>query len=198
NSDGKRSGNLGNAAAFSFYPTKNLGALGDGGAVTTNDTALFNTVKMLRNYGAATKYVNNVLGFNSRLDEIQAAFLSVKLKHLDTDNLSRRTIAGRYLSEIKNEKIALPKTENNPSNVYHLFVVRVKNRDAFMQHLKKNGIGCLIHYPIPPHKQKALPQLQDLRFPVSEQLHREVVSIPISPVMAHRETDRTIAVLNSY
>ncbi|MAZ73967.1 MAG: aminotransferase [Flavobacteriaceae bacterium] len=198
NTQGKRAGNLANAAGFSFYPSKNLGALGDGGAVTTNDFSLTTAIKMLRNYGTATKYVNEILGVNSRLDEIQAAFLSVKLPKLDADNAKRRTIAKRYLSEIKTEKITLPFYDESENHVFHLFVVQVENRTDFMAYLDKNQVGHLIHYPIPPHLQKALPEFNLLKFPITEKIHQTVLSLPMSPVMSNSEVEKVIKVLNNY
>lgn len=195
---GKRAGNLADAAGFSFYPAKNLGALGDGGAVTTNDDALALVIRKLRNYGMASKYENEYIGINSRLDEIQAAILSCKLPSLDRDNELRRVVAGRYLSEVKNKKIQLPDFDGSGSHVFHLFVVRVKDRAGFMKYLKENGIGCLIHYPIAPHQQEALSEFKHLHFPISEQIHREVVSIPISPIMTEDQITTVISVLNSY
>lgn len=195
---GKRAGNLGDAAGFSFYPTKNLGALGDGGAVTTNDDALAEVIKKLRNYGTSTKYVNELLGFNSRLDELQAAFLNTKLPMLDSDNERRRAIAKKYISGIKNEKIVLPNYDGRENHVFHLFVVRVENRNEFIDYLDRNGVGHLIHYPIPPHQQKALSELLHLSFPNTEKIHNQVLSIPMSPVMTDEETERVISVLNSY
>jgi dTDP-4-amino-4,6-dideoxygalactose transaminase len=191
-------GNLGDAAGFSFYPTKNLGALGDGGAITTNDDALAEVVRKLRNYGSSSKYVNDVLGFNSRLDEIQASFLSCKLKSLDKDNASRQGIAKRYISEINNDKIQLPVVRHGESHVFHLFVVRVTNRMHFMEYLKEKNVGSLIHYPIPPHRQEALKELSQLSFPISEKIHDEVVSIPMSPVLTDEEVNTVISVLNNY
>ncbi|MBT8261711.1 MAG: DegT/DnrJ/EryC1/StrS family aminotransferase [Bacteroidia bacterium] len=196
--DGKLAGNLGHAAGFSFYPTKNLGALGDGGAITTNDSKLAEVVRKLRNYGTSSKYVNDILGFNSRLDELQAVFLRTKLPYLNADNKRRMEIAKRYLSEVENEKITLPVHTGETDHVFHLFVVRVKDRLEFMEYLKDNGIGTLIHYPIPPHKQQALEEYAHLSFPVCEQIHREVVSIPMSPVMMDNEVSRVISILNSY
>ncbi|MBV1923996.1 MAG: DegT/DnrJ/EryC1/StrS family aminotransferase [Flavobacteriaceae bacterium] len=195
--DGNRAGNLGDAAGFSFYPTKNLGALGDGGAITTNDSDLAEIVKKLRNYGTSSKYVNDEIGFNSRLDEIQASFLRCKLPYLDEDNLKRRNIAQRYVSEIKNKKIILPTFEGE-SHVFHLFVVRVENRNHFETYLTKNEIGFLIHYPIALHHQKALKEFKDLSFPVSEMIHQQVISLPMSPVMKDIEVDKVISVLNAY
>lgn len=195
---GKRAGNLADAAGFSFYPAKNLGALGDGGAVTTNNEALAAAVRKLRNYGMAAKYVNEVVGINSRLDEIQAAILSCKLPLLDEDNEKRRQIAGRYLSEINNPKITLPFYNGSLNHVFHLFVVRVADREAFRQFLRTNEVDTLIHYPISPHQQEALQEYNQLQFPVAEKIHRDVVSIPISPVMSPEEADTVISVLNRY
>jgi len=196
--NGKGAGNLGDAAGFSFYPTKNLGALGDGGAVTTNDEKLAAAIIKLRNYGTSSKYVNDVLGFNSRLDELQAAFLSCKLGSLDADNELRRSIAKRYISEIKNKKINLPFYDGSTNHVFHLFVVRVIDRDNFVAYLTKNEVGSLVHYPIAPHRQKALAEYAHLNFSVTEKIHCEVVSIPISPVMTSEEVDTIILVLNNY
>ncbi len=198
NEAGKCAGNLGNAAGFSFYPTKNLGALGDGGAVTTNDDELAEVIIKLRNYGASTKYVNDLLGFNSRLDEVQAAFLNVKLPVLDSDNERRRAIAKKYILEINNEKIILPQYDGSENHIFHLFVVRIKNRNEFVDHLDRNGIGHLIHYPIPPHKQEALLEYSHLKFTITEQIHNEVMSIPISPIMTDETVNRVISILNSY
>lgn len=194
----EKAGNLGDAAGFSFYPAKNLGALGDGGAVTTNNDALAKAIRMFRNYGTSTKYVNEVLGLNSRLDEIQAAFLSIKLGSLDEDNAQRRAVAKQYIAEIKNEKITLPKYSGTDDHVFHLFVVQVDDRASFVAHLNAHKVGHLIHYPIAPHQQKALPELHDLSFPVAEALHNCVVSIPISPVMTGDQVSTVITVLNSY
>ncbi|MEP2937006.1 MAG: DegT/DnrJ/EryC1/StrS family aminotransferase [Gilvibacter sp.] len=196
--NGKKAGNIGHAAGFSFYPTKNLGAMGDGGAVTTNDSALAKTVSMLANYGSRSKYVNELPGFNSRLDELQAAFLSVKLKSLDTDNTQRRVIAKRYLSEIANTKIRLPYYSGGKDHVFHLFVVRVDDRSKFESYLQENQIGSLVHYAIPPHKQTALGEFKDNSFPVCEAIHNTVVSIPMSPVMTAAEVTQVIKVLNDY
>lgn len=195
---GKLAGNLGDAAGFSFYPTKNLGALGDAGAVTTNNAELASAIKKLRNYGTTSKYVNDELGFNSRLDEIQAAILSIKLPHLQEDNNLRLQIAKRYLSEITNNKIRLPNYDGSANHVFHLFVVRVENRTDFMDHLEKNEVGTMIHYPIAPHKQKALTEYSELNFPVAEEIHSQVVSLPMNPLMTEDEVEKVIFVLNSY
>jgi len=198
NYTGKRAGSLGNAAGFSFYPVKNLGALGDGGAVTTNDENLAAIIRKLRNYGTSAKYENEYIGINSRLDEIQAAFLSCKLPTLDRDNELRRMIANRYLSEIKNKKIELPGFDGSGNHVFHLFVIRVKDRVGFMEYLSDNGVGCLVHYPVAPHQQVALLEFNNLHFPITEKIHSEVVSIPISPVMTDDQVTTVITVLNSY
>ena len=198
NEEGKFAGNIGDAAGFSFYPTKNLGALGDGGAVTTNDDALADVIRKYRNYGASTKYVNEILGLNSRLDEIQATFLNCKLPTLDVDNNRRREIAKKYISKISNKKITLPEWDGSDTHVFHLFVVCVENRTDFIDYLNQNGIGSLIHYPIPPHKQQALSEYSHLSFPVTEKIHNEVVSIPISPILTDGDINRVISVLNSW
>ena len=194
----KKAGNFGNAAGFSFYPGKNLGALGDAGAVTTNDTELAKMIHSLRNYGSEEKYVNDFIGINSRLDEIQAAFLTIKLDDLDQDNIIRRQIARRYISEIKNNKIILPSYNNSENHVFHLFVIRTKNRDALKEYLLSNNIQTLIHYPIPPHKQKALFLLKNLSFTITENIHNEVLSLPISPVLEEDEVGFIIKTLNEY
>jgi dTDP-4-amino-4,6-dideoxygalactose transaminase len=198
NVKGVLAGNLGDAAGFSFYPTKNLGALGDGGAVTTNDEELASVIRKLRNYGSSSKYVNDYVGINSRLDEIQAAWLRCKLPSLDTGNGERRKIAKRYLSEIKNEKIKLPFYDGSENHNFHLFVIMVKDRNGFIDYLTENGIGTLIHYPIAPHKQQAFSEYKDLNFPTTERIHEEVVSIPMSPILTTEEVTRIISVLNSY
>jgi dTDP-4-amino-4,6-dideoxygalactose transaminase len=194
----KKAGNFGNASGFSFYPGKNLGALGDAGAVTTNDAQLAKMIYSLRNYGSEEKYVNDFIGVNSRLDEIQAAFLTIKLPDLDQDNTIRRQIARQYISEVKNEKIVLPFYDDSENHVFHLFVIRTKDRTALQNYLLKNNIQTLIHYPIPPHKQKALFFMQQLSFPITEKIHKEVLSLPISPVMEDAEVDFVIEILNGY
>lgn len=194
----KRAGNLGHAAGFSFYPSKNLGALGDGGAVTTSDDALAIAIKKLRNYGTSTKYVNEVLGINSRLDEIQAAFLSRKLKMLDEDNKHRQYIAKRYISKINNPKIKLPFYDESSNHVFHLFVVQVANRNHFMNYLDTNKVGHLIHYPIAPHQQEALGMFKNISLPTTEKIHQHVISIPMSPVMTEDQIVKVIEVVNAY
>ena len=198
----KKAGNLADAAAFSFYPGKNLGALGDAGAITTNDDALAKVIFAMRNYGSEQKYHNEYIGVNSRLDELQAAFLNVKLPNLDKENKIRQSIAKRYLAEIKNEKIILPTWDFSGNHVFHLFVVRTSDRDRLQSYLKQNNIETLIHYPIAPHKQIAFASetsgWSSLSYPITEKIHQEVVSLPISPVMAKDEVDYVITVLNKY
>lgn len=193
-----KSGNVSNAAAFSFYPGKNLGALGDGGAVTTNDSELAKTIQSLRNYGSEEKYKNEYVGVNSRLDELQAGFLNVKLPNLDAENTIRRTIANRYLSEIKNDKIILPFWDLSENHVFHLFVIRTENRNTLQQYLLENGIQTVIHYPIPPHQQKAFSNWNHLSFPITEKIHDEVLSLPMSPVLTKEEVGFIISILNNY
>jgi dTDP-4-amino-4,6-dideoxygalactose transaminase len=194
-----KSGNLGDAAGFSFYPGKNLGALGDAGAVTTNDKELFKTVRALGNYGSNEKYVNIYKGLNSRLDELQAAILDVKLKYIEDENNARRLVAKKFINGINNPKIILP---NNPSeekeHVWHVFVIRTENRDALQAHLTKAGIHTIIHYPIPPHKQKAYKEMNQLSFPISEKMHEEVLSLPISSVLEDQEIEAIINAINQY
>lgn len=198
NNENIKAGNLGHAAGFSFYPTKNLGALGDAGAITTNDDALAEILKKLRNYGSSSKYVNQYIGLNSRLDEVQASFLRIKLPYLDEDNEKRISIANQYFSKISNPNISLPNVSNNGHHIYHQFVVRVRNRDGFITHLKNKEIGTLIHYPIPPHQQEALKEYKNLSFPITEKIHEEVVSLPMSPMLTDTEVQQIIQALNSY
>jgi dTDP-4-amino-4,6-dideoxygalactose transaminase len=191
----------GGACAYSFYPGKNLGALGDGGAVVTNDEELAKVVQSLRNYGSEAKYQNEYIGVNSRLDEIQAAFLNVKLPHLDAENSIRRAIAQRYLNEIKNDKIILPTLSLRgtlQSHVFHLFVIRTENRNYLQQYLLENGIQTVIHYPIAPHQQKAFTSWNKLSFPITEKIHKEVLSLPISPVLTMDEVSFIVSILNRY
>lgn len=192
------SSGAGGAVAYSFYPGKNLGALGDGGAVTTNDSELAKVIQSLRNYGSETKYYNDHIGINSRLDELQAAFLNVKLPNLDAENEKRRIIAGRYLSEIKNDKIILPFWDLSNNHVFHLFVIRTQNRLELQEFLYQKGIQTVIHYPIPPHNQKALSLWNHLSFPITQKIHDEVLSLPISPVLTMDEVSYIIDVLNKY
>jgi len=195
---GKRVGNLGDAAGFSFYPSKNLGALGDAGGVATNDIKLAEMIRILRNYGSYKKYYNKYQGINSRLDELQAAVLLVKLKYLNKDNKKRQKIAKRYLEEIRNDQLILPELGSNESNVWHLFVVRTKNRTKFTKHLASNGIEYLIHYPIPPHKQAAFTDWNKRRYSITEEIHRTVVSLPLNPTMTQKEISQIIKVCNEY
>ncbi|MCB0445044.1 MAG: aminotransferase class I/II-fold pyridoxal phosphate-dependent enzyme [Gelidibacter sp.] len=193
-----KAGNLSDAAAFSFYPSKNLGALGDAGAITTNDDALATCIKMMRNYGSSEKYVNDILGYNSRLDALQAAILSIKLPHLDADNFRRQQIATRYLNEIQNKKLQLPFYNHSKNHVFHTFVILVANRQHFINYLETQQIGYLIHYPTAPHQQKALFMYKNLSLPVTEHIHKHIVSIPISPVMTDDDVSQVITTLNRY
>lgn len=186
------------ASAYSFYPGKNLGCLGDGGAITTNDPELAKVLFSLRNYGSEKKYYNEYIGVNSRLDELQAAFLNEKLPNLDADNEKRRTVAKRYLAEIKNDKIELPFWDFSNNHVFHLFVIRTKNRDHLQQYLAGNNIQTVIHYPVPPHKQKAFKDWNNLSFPITEKIHNEVLSLPMSPVLTETEVNYIIEILNQY
>lgn len=195
----KRAGNLGDAAGFSFYPGKNLGAIGDGGAVVTSDDELARVIRALRNYGSEKKYYHLYKGSNSRLDEIQAAILRIKLRHLDKDNSLRQAIAKRYSTEIKNKNIILPQYPHNPkSHVWHLFVIRVKDRERFMQKMMDEGVNTIIHYPVALHLQQAYQELKALHLPISETLHQQVVSLPISPVMSDKEVNDVIAAVNHF
>ncbi|MCA5004110.1 DegT/DnrJ/EryC1/StrS family aminotransferase [Sphingobacterium bovistauri] len=196
---GIKTGKLGDAAGFSFYPGKNLGALGDAGAVTTEDDALAATIRALANYGSNQKYVNIYQGLNSRLDEIQAAVLDVKLKYIDEENAVRRMIAKRYNKEIVNPKLQLPEIPNDEQeHVWHVYVVRSVDRDELQQYLTDNGVQTVIHYPIPPHKQKAYAEWNNKSYPISEQMHDEVLSLPISPVMSDSEVTTIVDLLNKY
>jgi dTDP-4-amino-4,6-dideoxygalactose transaminase len=194
----KVSGGIGDAAGHSFYPGKNLGALGDAGAVTTNDAALANVISALRNYGSYEKYKNKYQGLNSRLDEIQAAFLNVKLKYIQKDIDGRRRVANYYLKNIKNPNIALPKVLEQDGHVWHLFVIRVKKREELQKYLLKEGIQTLIHYPIPPHKQEAYKEFKKLSLPVTENIHDEIVSLPLSAVMNQKEVEKVVYTINNY
>lgn len=196
--DGRRSGAMADAAGHSFYPTKNLGALGDAGAITTDDAALVAVIKKYRNYGFKERYVAQYVGVNSRLDEVQAAFLNIKLRDLDSQNEKRRTIARRYLAEIKNKHIILPQWGGGKDHVWHLFVVRCQHRDHLRDYLKKEGVGTIIHYPIPPHKQEALKEFEHVSLPICEQMHEEVLSIPISPVLTAVQVTQIVRILNGF
>lgn len=194
--NGIKAGNWGNAAGFSFYPGKNLGALGDAGAITTNDDELATVLRALLNYGSHKKYENLYKGVNSRLDEVQAAILSVKLKYLDEENERRKQVAKYYLDHIRNPNITLPNTTGLKEHVWHLFVVRTDNRAALQQYLTENDIQTSIHYPIPPHHQQAYQEWSHLSYPISEKIHNEVLSLPISPVIDNEEVDKIVKLIN--
>lgn len=201
--DGRKAGNWGDASGFSFYPGKNLGALGDAGAITTNDARLADTLRALRNYGSHEKYKNLFKGVNSRLDEIQAAILSVKLKSLDQQTTRRREIAQRYLQGIDNPAIVLPRITSDSAlectaHTWHLFVIRTEYREALQKHLLDQGIQTLIHYPVPPHKQQAYLEWNHLCFPLTERLHLEVLSLPMGPTLLDDEVDAVIDACNTF
>ncbi|MNS97161.1 dTDP-3-amino-3,6-dideoxy-alpha-D-galactopyranose transaminase [compost metagenome] len=172
--------------------------MGDGGAITTNDEALAKVLFSLRNYGSEKKYHNEYIGINSRLDELQAGFLNLKLPNLDSDNEKRRAIAKRYLSEIKNDKIVLPFWDFSKNHVFHLFVIRTENRTHLQEYLAQNNIQTVIHYPIPPHQQKAFLDWNKLSFPITEKIHKEVLSLPISPIMTESDVNFVVKILNQY
>ncbi len=195
---GKATGSLGDAAGHSFYPGKNLGAFGDGGAITTDDKALAETVRILANYGSNVKYIFDYKGLNSRLDEIQAAILDVKLKYLDEDNTRRKEVAQYYLDHITNGDIILPEVKDRDAHVFHLFVIRSNHRDELLQYLTQNGIQTLIHYPVPPHKQKAYREWNERHFPITEKIHNEVLSLPISQVITDEEVRTVVEIVNSF
>lgn len=195
NGQKRRTGSLGDAAAHSFYPGKNLGALGDAGAVTTNDKELAQIIEELGNYGSSKKYVFDYQGRNSRLDEIQAAMLDVKLRHLDEDNQRRQAIADYYINNVKHPEILLP----TPSqSVYHIFPILCERRDELQQYLKENGVETMIHYPIPPHKQACYKEWNDLSFPITERIHRQELSLPCHPAMKQEEADQIVSLLNRF
>lgn len=196
--DGKRTGNWGHAAGFSFYPGKNLGALGDAGIVTTNDEELYQVLKALGNYGSHKKYQNEYQGTNSRLDEIQAAMLSVKLKHLPGETEIRQNIAQKYLAEMNNSLVILPQNNVVKEHVWHLFVIRTEHRDELIRHLEREGISTLVHYPIPPHKQNAYKEFNHLSLPVTEKIHDQVLSLPISAVMSDEEVQAVVEAVNRF
>ncbi|WP_302566749.1 DegT/DnrJ/EryC1/StrS family aminotransferase [Culturomica massiliensis] len=192
---GRKTGSLGDAAGHSFYPGKNLGALGDAGAVTTDNKELADTIRALANYGSHKKYIFKYSGLNSRLDEIQAAVLDVKLRHLDADNELRKEVARFYLENIKHPDIILPQVLNRDAHVFHLFPIRNKQRDKLQTYLSEQGIQTLIHYPIPPHKQECYKNWNTLSYPITEQIHREELSLPISPVLTKEETEKIVDVI---
>lgn len=196
--DGRRAGNWGDAAGFSYYPGKNLGALGDAGAVTTNDDALAEALRALRNYGSHEKYKNLYQGVNSRLDEIQAAMLSVKLRYLDAHTQRRREIARQYQDGIRHPAIRLPLWEREEQHVFHLYVVRCAQRSALQGHLTAAGVSTLIHYPVPPHKQQAYAEWNSLSLPLTERIHEEVLSLPMDPTMSDDDVASVIAACNSF
>lgn len=195
---GLKTGSLGDAAGHSFYPGKNLGCLGDGGAVTTDNDELAKVVRSLANYGSGQKYVFEYQGLNSRLDEIQAAILDVKLKYLDADNEKRREVAKYYIENIKHPDIILPPSPLKGEHVWHLFVTRTARRDELQKYLTENGVQTLIHYPIPPHKQKCYTDWNNLSFPITEIIHTEVLSLPISQVMTEGEVKKLVSCINSF
>lgn len=193
-----RVGNLGDASGFSFYPGKNLGCMGDGGAITTNDEQLATKLKALSNYGSIIKYEHIYKGVNSRLDEIQAAILDVKLKYLDKDNARRQEISKIYRENIKNPLITLPKVYDEKAHVWHVFVVRTQEREKFKKYLERNQIQTIIHYPTPPHKQLAYSEWNNQNYPITEKIHNEVLSLPISSVMTDEEVQKVIEIVNTY
>lgn len=196
--DSRKTGSLGDAAAHSFYPGKNLGAFGDGGAVTTNDKELSYTIRSLANYGSTKKYVFKYRGRNSRLDEIQAAILSVKLKHIEEDNEQRRQVAKYYYDNICNPFITLPRLLDDKKNVYHLFPIICSKRNELQAYLTDLGIQTLIHYPIPPHKQECYKYMNSLFLPISERLANEELSLPISQVISHEDVEAVVKAINNF
>ncbi|MBO5632841.1 MAG: DegT/DnrJ/EryC1/StrS family aminotransferase [Aeriscardovia sp.] len=196
--EGRRTGSLGDAAGHSFYPGKNLGAFGDAGAVTTNDKELADCVRALANYGSQKKYVFKYKGKNSRLDEMHAAVLDVKLRHLDDDNKHRQEIAKYYYEHINNPKIQLPVRMNDENNVYHIFPVLCEQRDALQAYLAENGVQTLIHYPIPPHKQECYKEWNEISLPITEKIHDMELSLPISPVMSMEDAIQVVSILNAF
>ncbi|WP_338875620.1 DegT/DnrJ/EryC1/StrS family aminotransferase [Spirosoma sp. SC4-14] len=195
---GKRSGNLGHAAGWSFYPSKNLGALGDAGAVTTNDAELASRIRALRNYGSLQRYVNEYVGNNSRLDELQAAILSAKLPFLSAENKRRQMLARQYLTGIKNPAVLLPPADQVSDDAWHLFVIRHPHRDRLRAYLQERGIGTDIHYPVPPYKQKAYAQYSHYALPIADQLHHEVISLPLNPALTDEEVSYIIDSINRF
>lgn len=195
---GQHTGSLGDAAGHSFYPGKNLGALGDAGAVTTNDEELAKIVRSVANYGSTRKYVFKYIGRNSRLDEIQAAVLDVKLKYLDNDIAIRKQVAKYYIDHITNPEIITPIVKDWDAHVFHIFTVRCKHRDELQKYLTENGVQTIIHYPIPPHKQECYKEWNNLFFPITEQIHNEELSLPMSPVMTEEEVMHVVGLLNKW
>lgn len=195
---GERVGSIGDAGAFSFYPAKNLGALGDGGAVTTNDKELAEVVRTMANYGSEKKYINVYKGVNSRLDEVQAAALAIKLQRLDSDNARRVAVAQRYMSEINNPLVALPAPAPIEAHVYHVFTVFTEHREAFIHHMREQGVEVAIHYPVAPHRQVAMCEYAHLSLPVTEHIHATEVSLPISPLFTDAEVQAVVEAVNSF
>jgi dTDP-4-amino-4,6-dideoxygalactose transaminase len=195
---GRKTGNLSDGAGFSFYPSKNLGAMGDGGAITTNNDGLAERISALRNYGSIEKYIFDYQGYNSRLDEIQAAILSLKLPNLDSENEYRRKIAKRYLKEINNPKITLPLDNSVENDAWHLFVIRTEEREIFRLFLSEKGIGTEVHYPIAPHKQLAYKNWQNLSLPITEKIHQQIVSLPLNTVLTETEISYIIEKVNQF
>lgn len=196
--NGQRTGSIGDATGHSFYPGKNLGALGDGGAVTTDDEELAKVVRAVANYGSTKKYVFKYIGRNSRLDEIQAAVLDVKLKHLDADNKRRKEVAKMYIDGIKNPKVTVPTVKDFDAHVFHIFPILTENRDELQKYLSDNGVQTIIHYPIPPHKQECYSEWNDRSYPITERLARQELSLPISPVITDKEVNRVIELINRF
>jgi dTDP-4-amino-4,6-dideoxygalactose transaminase len=196
--NGKKCGSWGHAAAFSFYPGKNLGALGDGGAVTTDSNALSETIRALGNYGSHERYKNIYQGVNSRLDEIQAAILDIKLRYLDKEILTRRNIARRYLLEIKNPLIRVLSVENDESHVWHLFVILCDNREELHKYLHSNRVETLIHYPLPPHRQEAYADMNHLSLPITDKIHQNVLSLPIGTHLTNENVSSVIDAVNNF
>lgn len=199
---GKRVGCWGDASGFSFYPGKNLGALGDAGAVTTSNSDLYEVIRAISNYGSERKYENKFAGVNSRLDEIQAAVLRVKLKYINNEVLRRREVAQLYLVGINNERLRLPnldlKASTECNHVFHLFVVMTNEREKYIEHMSNNGIATLVHYPIPPHKQEAYSHLDSLSLPITEEIHRNIVSLPMSSVLDSASIEKIINISNEF
>ena len=195
---GKRAGSWGDASGFSFYPGKNIGALGDAGAITTSDKELADTLRALRNYGSHEKYKNLFQGVNSRLDEIQAAMLNVKLSYLENEIAHRRKVANAYLEGLNNKAIILPTKENDSAHVWHVFVIRCERRDELQKYLADNGVQTLIHYPVPPHQQPAYKEWNELSYPISESIHAEVLSLPIGPTMTMEDVNTVIQICNEF
>jgi len=196
--NGQHTGSLGDAAGHSFYPGKNLGALGDAGAVTTNDEELAKVIRAVANYGSTRKYVFKYIGRNSRLDEIQAAILDVKLKHLDADNARRKEVARMYISGIKNAAVTVPEVKDWDANVFHIFPIRTEKRDELQKYLSDNGVQTIIHYPIPPHKQECYADWNTRSYPVTELIHAQELSLPISPVITDEEVSKVIRLINEW